>query len=103
MLAHMVFFTLKDDSPAAVERLIAGCRRELSGHEGEVFFAAGARAVEFARTVNDDQFHVALCVVFTDKTAHDAYQAHPRHAQFIAEHSSNWRQVRVFDAYVGGA
>ncbi len=103
MLAHMVFFTLKDDSPAAVERLVAGCRHELAGHEGEVFFAAGSRAVEFARAVNDDQFHVALCVVFTDKAAHDAYQAHPRHARFIAEHSGNWRQVRVFDAYVGGA
>jgi len=46
---------------------------------------------------------VALCVVFTDKAAHDAYQAHPRHARFIAEHSCNWRQVRVFDAYVDGA
>lgn len=99
MLAHMVFFTLHDDSPEAVERLISGCRRELSGHEGTEFFAVGRRAVELARPVNDSQFHVALLVVFRDKAAHDAYQADPRHQRFIAEHSGNWRQVRVFDAY----
>ena len=34
---------------------------------------------------------------FADKAAHDAYQDHPRHKQFIAENQANWKTVRVFD------
>ena len=34
MLAHIVFFTLKDKSPAAVEKLTASCRELLTGQAG---------------------------------------------------------------------
>ena len=37
---------------------------------------------------------------FKDKAAHDAYQSHPRHKQFIAEGEANWKAVRVFDSWV---
>ena len=40
-LAHNVFFTLKDSSEAAKDRLVNGCRKYLQGHPGELFFAAG--------------------------------------------------------------
>ena len=76
------------------------CRLYLTGHEGTVFFAAGARAEEMTREVNDRGFDVSLHVHFRDKAAHDAYQEHPRHKQFIAEMSANWKTVRVFDSWV---
>lgn len=100
VLAHDVYFTLADKSPAAVQRLVDACRRHLSGHEGAVFFATGTRAAELAREVNDTAYDVSLHVYFRDKAAHDAYQDHPRHAQFIAENQANWTRVRVFDSWV---
>jgi len=99
-LAHDVYFTLQDASPAAKQKLVDACRLYLTGHEGTVFFAAGVRAEEMAREVNDRGFDVGLHVYFRDKAAHDAYQEHPRHKQFIAEMSANWKAVRVFDSWV---
>ena len=100
MLAHSVFFTLSDASEAKQDRLVAACHRYLAGHDGTVFFAAGKLAEGLDRPVNDRDFHVALHVVFADRAAHDRYQEHPRHRQFIDENKPNWKQVRVFDAIV---
>jgi len=96
-LAHIVFFTLKDRSPAAVEKLIAACHQYLTDHPGTVYFSVGTVA-DLARPVNDRQFDVALHVVFQNRQAHDAYQAAPRHLQFMAESKPNWDYVRVFDS-----
>ena len=62
-LAHMVYFTLKDRSPAAVDKLVAACHRYLTDHPGTVYFSVGTLA-DLARPVNDRQFDVALNVVF---------------------------------------
>ena len=101
VLAHDVYFTLRDASPEAKQKLVEACRRHLTGHEGTVFFAAGVRADEMAREVNDKGYDVSLHVYFRDKAAHDVYQEHPRHTQFIAEMNANWKTVRVFDSWVG--
>ena len=100
MLGHMVYFTLKDRSPAAIEKMVAACRKYLTGHPGTVFFAAGTLVPDLARPVNQQDFDVALQVVFDSREAHDAYQVAPRHVQFIEENKPNWERVRVFDAYV---
>ena len=100
MLSHMVFFTLKDPSDEATQKLVDGCQKYLKAHDGIAFFAAGKRGEEFERPVNDQEFHVALHVVFNDKEAHDVYQVSDNHNAFIAENKDNWEAVRVFDAYV---
>jgi len=100
VFAHDVYFTLNDASSAARQKLVDGCRQYLSGHEGMVSFAAGVRAEEMKRDVNDAGFDVSLHVYFRDKAAHDAYQEHPRHKQFIESMRSNWKAVRVFDSWV---
>jgi hypothetical protein len=97
-LAHVVFFTLKDRSEAARDALVAACHKYLTDHPGTVHFSAGARAEQYVRPVNDQEFDVALVVVFDSAAAQDAYQVEPRHKQFIAEQSANWAKVRVFDA-----
>lgn len=99
-LAHMVYFSLKDSSPAAQEQLVAACQRYLKKHKGVVYFAAGTLAKEFNREVNDQDFHVALHLVFASKADHDRYQVHPEHNKFIEEQRDNWAKVRVFDSYV---
>lgn len=100
MLGHMVYFTLKDNSQAAIDAMIAACKKYLSGHPGTVLFAAGTRVPDLLRDVNDREFDIALQVVFESRQAHDQYQVHERHRQFIEENRGNWAKVRVFDADV---
>src|SRR5208283_3528789 len=97
-LAHNVFFTLKDRSPAARQKLVAACKKYLTGHPGTVFFAAGILAEALDRPVNDRDFDVGLHIVFVDQAHQDAYQEAPRHHQFIAENKDTWAKVRVFDS-----
>ena|SRR5438132_2382644 len=100
LLAHNVFFTLIDNSPAAVQKLVAACKKYLSIQRGIVYFAAGARDPGLDRDVNDVSFDVGLHIIFTDRAAHDAYQDDATHNRFIAENRRNWKQVRVFDTLV---
>jgi hypothetical protein len=102
-LAHMVYFKLKDSSPAAKEKLVEACRKYLSGHAGTVAFAAGVLAEDLNREVNDRDFDVSLHVVFENKAAHDKYQTQPRHLKFIEENKENWDKVRVFDSYLAAS
>src|SRR5687768_15092383 len=67
MLSHDVYFSLKDNSAAAKQKLIAACKKYLSKHPGTVFFAAGTLVDELKRPVNDLEFDVALHIVFKDK------------------------------------
>ena len=97
MIAHNVYFTLNDNSVAAVQTLLAACRQYLVDHAGIVSFACGILAVDHARAVNDRDWDVGLHIVFTDKAAHDQYQDAPRHHQFVAESKPNWKRARVFD------
>jgi hypothetical protein len=100
MLSHSVYFQLTDRSVKAREALVEACHRYLSGHPGIVWFAAGTRGEEFDREVNDQDYDVALYIVFENRAAHDQYQAAPRHDQFIQEQRHNWAKVRVFDSWV---
>lgn len=101
MISHDVYFTLKDKSPESKAKLVALCKKHLTGHDGTVFFAAGVLADDLKRDVNDLDFDVALHIVFADKAAHDKYQTAPRHLEFIKEGKDGWAKVRVFDSYVG--
>jgi hypothetical protein len=100
LLAHNVFFTLIDKSPAAVQTMIDACKKYLTVQAGIVYFACGKLEAGLTREVNDRGFDVGLHIVFANRTAHDAYQDDARHNQFIAENKANWKQVRVFDTLV---
>lgn len=96
MLSHVVFFLLKDRTPAAVAALVDACKKHLTGHPGTVSFSVGTCS-SYDRQVNDRDFDVALEIVFESHAAHDTYQTAERHNQFIAEQATNWAKVRVFD------
>ena len=100
MLAHNVFFTLHDKSPAARAKLINSAKTHLTAHAGVLFFAVGEIAPGLDRPVNDQDFDVALHIVFSDKVHHDLYQDAPRHHKFIDESKAGWAKVRVFDSVV---
>ncbi len=103
MLAHNVYFALKDQSDAAKQKMVDACKKYLARHPGVVFFACGLLEPELSRPVNVRDFDVALHVVFDNRASHDAYQEAPTHLQFIEENRDNWAQVRVFDSLVEGA
>ena len=98
LLVHNVFFTLHDATDANRAKLVAACKKYLTGHPGTVFFACGTLAKDLARPVNDRGFDVGLHVIFESQAAHDAYQVAARHEQFIQENKPTWKQVRVFDS-----
>jgi quinol monooxygenase YgiN len=102
-LAHMVFFTLHDNSESKVNELISACHQYLNNHPGVIYFSVGKPTPDLVRPVNDRAHEVALHVVFADRAAHDAYQVAPRHQEFIDLHKANWKQVRVFDADIVNA
>lgn len=99
-IAHMVYFTLKEPSPAAEKKLVDDCRRFLQRIPGIAYFAVGTRVADLTRPVNVRDFHVGLHVIFHDRKAHDEYQVDARHQQFIAENKETWQQVRVFDCSI---
>ncbi len=103
MLAHNVYFSLKDKSEAAKTAMVVACKKYLADHPGVVFFAAGTLVAELDRPVNDRDFDIALHVIFDTKASHDLYQTAPMHLQFIAENREGWEKVRVFDSYVEAA
>lgn len=98
--AHNVFFTLKDKSPAAQDKLVAACHKYLKKQKGVVSFAAGKRAKESTREVNDLDFDVSLHIVFASSADQSLYQKDAQHLKFIEENSANWAKVRVFDSHV---
>ena len=102
MLAHNVFFSLTDDSPAARQELVEDCHELLAPIPGILSYAAGQLAEDLDRDVNDRDFDVALHVVFADRAAHDAYSVHDLHQKFVQKHMGNWKTIRVFDSYVAG-
>jgi hypothetical protein len=100
MIAHDVYFALKDSTPEAKKKLVESCKKYLSKHEGTVFFATGTRAEDFNQPVNDKDFDVSLNLVFKNKAAHDKYKVSDLHKQFIAENKDSFKAVRVFDSAV---
>jgi hypothetical protein len=97
MLAHMVFFTLNESTPANKEKLVELCKKYLTNHPGETYFSVGTVA-DLARDVNVRDFDVGLHIIFADRASHDAYQISPRHLEFIAAIKGTIKQVRVFDS-----
>ena len=104
MLAHNVYFSLRDRSPEAIRHLLDACRTHLANRPGVMFFACGELASGCSRPVNDRDFDVSLHLIFKTVDDHDRYQNQDaEHQKFIAACRDNWAKVRVFDSVVSGA
>ena len=57
-LVHNVFFSLKDNSAGSKKKFVASCKKHLTKHRGEVYFAAGPVVPDLKRPVNDVDFDV---------------------------------------------
>ena len=50
------------------------------------------------RPVIDHSYDFSATLVFADEAAHDAYQVHPVHLEFVAECAHLWNRVQIYDA-----
>jgi hypothetical protein len=99
MLVHTVYFWLKDGSPAGErERLAHSCRELLAKIPTVRHLWAGSPAETPKRDIIDASYDVGLTVILDDLPAHDVYQVHPLHLQFIARHKEHWKRVQIYDA-----
>jgi hypothetical protein len=99
-IAHMVFFKLKDRTPAGRQKLVAACDKLAAGQKGVAYYSAGVIGENYEPAVSDRDFDVALHLVFEDRAAHAKYLPHPDHVRFIEENKADWAGVRVFDSEV---
>lgn len=104
MFVHVVYFWMKEGTPeAAVRQTVEGCHRFLAKIPGVRHLWAGRPAMT-PRDVVDNSYDVGLCVVLDDDdAAHDVYQKHPLHLEFIAANKEHWKRVQVYDFKDGGA
>lgn len=100
MLIHSVYFWFKRDAdPLLVERFSAGLARLGTIPDIQSMHVGRPEATP-ARPVIDDSYAWALIEIFADREAHDRYQAHPVHEEFVREFSASWEKVTVYDVRV---
>jgi hypothetical protein len=82
MFSHIVIFWTDPARPGAADELLAGANHYLKNIPGVLHFHVG-RMSPSPRPVVDQSYQVALNLLFPDKAAEQAYQAHPQHLEFV--------------------
>lgn len=97
MFVHTVFFWLTHpESQSDRDALHAGLE-SLKGIN-HITAAYVGKPADTRRPVIDHTFDFSLTLVFADRAAHDAYQVHPVHLEFVAECAHLWNRVQIYDA-----
>ncbi|MEN9577673.1 MAG: hypothetical protein RJA70_682 [Pseudomonadota bacterium] len=98
MLVHSVYFWFKKDAdPGVVTDFENGLKRLSAVPQiRQVYY--GRPEETPPRPVLDSSYDWALYVMFDDLAAHDAYQAHELHDEFLAKYKASWARVQVYDA-----
>lgn len=100
MLIHSVYFWFKPDAdPALVARFEDGLQKLTAIPDIQAAHFGRPEATP-KRPVIDDSYAWALIETFSDLAAHDRYQEHALHQQFLKEFSATWQKVQVYDVRV---
>ncbi len=97
MFLHSVFFYLNNSDSQADQDALRRGLTTLAGIETVTTAYIGTPA-ETRRPVIDHTYSFALMLVFADQAAHDVYQEHPIHLQFVADCAHLWQRVQIYDA-----
>lgn len=101
-IIHHVFFWLKNPSSKEdLERLMKGLE-SLRSIEVIKHIYIGVPAATEKRPVIDDSYSASELLIFDKLEDQHIYQEHPVHQQFIADCSSLWEKVIVYDTAVKG-
>ncbi len=97
MFVHTVFFWLVHPESADDRKALRAGLESLKSVRDITAAYIGTPA-DTRRPVIDHSYDFSLTFVFADRAAHDAYQVHPVHQEFVAECSHLWQRVQVYDA-----
>ena len=97
MFVHTVFFWLNHPERGGDRNALRAGLESLKSVK-EISAAYIGTPAETRRPVIDHSYDFSLTFVFADKAAHDNYQVHPVHQEFVAECSHLWERVQVYDA-----
>ena len=94
---HTVFFWLKDKNNAEHKTALHAGLKKLSeiSEIGEAYVGSPAPT---NREVIDSSYDFSITFIFDSAEKQDIYQDHPDHHAFIAQCSSLWDRVQVYDA-----
>lgn len=97
-VSHQVFFWLKNpDSEDDLQTLLAGLH-SLTAMNIIRGVHIGVPASTEKRDVIESSYQASELLFFDSVEDQNAYQTHPLHEKFIAEHQHLWRKVVVFDS-----
>lgn len=82
MFSHVVIFWTDPSQPGAADELAAAANRILPSIPGILQCHVG-KMVPSHRPVVEQTFQVGLNLIFPDRKAHDNYQTHPAHVEFV--------------------
>ncbi len=97
MLIHSVYFWLKDEICEAKRQAFYEGLLGLSKIPTVEQLFVGTPANTEKRPVIDNSYTFGIIVVFKDIEAHNVYQEHSIHKNFLLEFSSYWNKVIVYD------
>jgi stress responsive alpha/beta barrel protein len=97
MFAHSVYFWFKADASTALVAAFESGLRRLTTIPDVASAHFGRPEITAPRAVIDDTYAWALIAFFADVAAHDRYQEHPIHQQFLSDFSASWQRVQVYD------
>jgi hypothetical protein len=97
MIAHHVLFWLKADTTDAEKEAFLGGLKKLEEIEVVKNYHIGTPA-PIERAVVDTTYTFSLLLFFEDLAAHDVYQVHPIHKEFLEEFRVHFEKVIIYDA-----
>jgi hypothetical protein len=98
MLVHSVFFWLRDDINDEKRQAFRNGLESLRGVAVVREMFVGVPADSPSRPVLVTDYDFALTVIMDDMAAHDTYQSHALHLEFLREFSGYWSRVQIYDA-----
>ncbi|MBO0937095.1 Dabb family protein [Fibrella sp. HMF5335] len=96
MFLHSVYFWLSNPESTDDRAALQAGLESLRGISAIQTAYIGTPA-ETRRPVIDHSYDLSLVLAFADKAAHDVYQDHPVHLEFVAECKHLWSQVKIYD------
>jgi hypothetical protein len=99
MLIHSVYFWFKADADAAVVARFEDGLRRLGAIPDVKTAHFGKPEATPKRPVIDDSYAWGMVATFEDVAAHDRYQAHAVHDDFLREFADSWARVQVYDVH----
>ena len=94
---HVVFFWLKDEEEKTKKAFMSELRKFIDNADMIKSQHIGTPA-DTDRPVIDNTWSFSLILSFDSKREHDEYQEHQLHKDFIANASSLWDKVLVYDS-----